>query len=110
MNKEKISYSYLAKKVGDAILCNNINQTGQNFFLNEQDEDVEVYQSFVISDDGARELINHTDEIVGYNSTLEVFVWNITHFGTSWDGVHTDYDENAEHITHDELIDLVKNF
>ena len=31
-----------------------------------------------------------TDEIVYYNSALDLYLWGITHFGTSWDYVLTD--------------------
>ena len=31
-----------------------------------------------------------TDEIVYYNEELDMYVWGITHYGTSWDYVLTD--------------------
>lgn len=50
----------------------------------------DVYQHYIISENGALFLSEHTDEIVYYNSTLDLYVWGITHFGTSWDYVLTD--------------------
>lgn len=101
----QISYYDLAKKVGDMVLCNDVNKTDEYWYehiiqgINEDDGDMpEIYQSYIITERGATELYNHTDEIIGYNPTLNVFVWHITHFGTPWNGVHTDYDEDAEHV------------
>lgn len=32
----------------------------------------------------------YTNEIVYYNETLDLYVWGVTHWGTSWDYVLTD--------------------
>lgn len=111
--KKTISYNELAQKVGDMVLCNNVNNTDENWYEhiiqgNEQPEDwneeedgewclSDIYQTYIITERGARELYNHTSEIINYNPTLEVYVWHITHFGTGWTHVHTEYDEDAPH-------------
>ena len=46
--------------------------------------------NYIISDKGYHILENLTDELVWYDSRLGVFVWGITHYGTSWDYVLTD--------------------
>lgn len=56
---------------------------------NEQDNEPEVFQWFIISDWGARLLQQETSEIVYYNETLDMYLWGVTHFGTSWDYVLT---------------------
>lgn len=56
----------------------------------EQDEQPEIFQYYIISDNGADILKRFTDEIVYYIPVLNVYVWGITHFGTSWDYVLTD--------------------
>ena len=56
----------------------------------EIDEFQEVFQYFIISDTGYEILSSYTDEIVWYNETLDMYVWGVTHFGTSWDYVLTD--------------------
>lgn len=56
----------------------------------EQDEEAEVFQWFIISDRGAEILQDLTDEIVYYIPVLDVYVWGVTHWGTSWDYVLTD--------------------
>ena len=54
----------------------------------EQDDEPEVFQWFIISDWGAR-LLQNINEIVYYNETLDMYVWGVTHYGTSWDYVLT---------------------
>lgn len=56
----------------------------------ETDETTEVFQFYIISDRGAEILMECTDEIVWYNETLDMYVWGVTHWGTSWDYVLTD--------------------
>ena len=56
---------------------------------NEQDNDPEVFQWFIVDDWGARLLQQKTDEIVYYNETLDMYLWGVTHHGTSWDCVLT---------------------
>jgi hypothetical protein len=58
--------------------------------LDEDDEYQEIYQWYIITEYGARFLQEHTDEIVYYHEEMDMYVWGITHFGTSWDYVLTD--------------------
>ena len=55
---------------------------------NEQDEGQEVFQWFIVDDWGAR-LLQDINEIVYYNETLDMYLWGVTHYGTSWDYVLT---------------------
>jgi predicted 3-demethylubiquinone-9 3-methyltransferase (glyoxalase superfamily) len=55
----------------------------------------DVFQYFIISDNGAEILKYWTDEIVMYNSALDMYVWCVTHYGTSWDYVLTDIELNC---------------
>ena len=62
--------------------------------LQEQIEELEdfkpeIFQYFIITDEGANILKAYTNEIVYYNSDLDIYVWGVTHFGTSWDYVNT---------------------
>lgn len=54
----------------------------------EQDDDQE-YQWFIVDDWGARLLQQETNEIVYYNETLDIYLWGVTHYGTSWNYVLT---------------------
>lgn len=93
-----LDYYTLSEIVGDMILNNDVfyksgyeNWTLENGL--EEDEDgnyLEVYQYYIITDSGARFLSDYTDELVFYNEELDMYLWGITHFGTSWDYVLTD--------------------
>ena len=54
----------------------------------EQDDEPEVFQWFIVDDWGAR-LLKEINEIVYYNETLDMYLWGVTHYGTSWDYVLT---------------------
>lgn len=56
----------------------------------EQEQQQEIFQYFIIDDSLARILQELTNEIVYYVPLLDVYVWGITHWGTSWDYVLTD--------------------
>lgn len=56
----------------------------------DDDRYYEVFQYYIISEAGAEILKEWTDEIVWYNEELDLYVWGVTHYGTSWDYVLTD--------------------
>lgn len=66
---------------------NEINEINEQIeeLESEQCDDPEVFQWFIISDWGARLLQQETSEIVYYNETLDMYLWGVTHYGTSWD-------------------------
>lgn len=72
------------------ILENEINEINEQIeeLESEQDDDPEVYQWFIVDDWGAR-LLKKINEIVYYNETLDMYLWGVTHYGTSWDYVLT---------------------
>lgn len=53
-------------------------------------ENAEIFQYFIIDNNGADILQHWANEIVFYNSELDMYVWGITHFGTAWNYVLTD--------------------
>lgn len=55
---------------------------------NEQEEYVEIYQYYIVDDNGA-ELLQEINEIVFYCEELDLYIWGVTHWGTSWDYVLT---------------------
>ena len=93
-----LDYLTLSKIVGDMVLSNYMMQymgslgwelvNGDD--IDEEGEYHEIYQWYIITDSGARFLEEHTDEIVYYHEEMDMYVWGITHFGTSWDYVLTD--------------------
>ena len=87
-----LDYHTLAKIVGNRILNNYVmGFTGYDDWdlVNGEDEQ-EVYQYYIISESGYWMLENFTDELVYYHEELDMYLWGITHFGTSWDYVLTD--------------------
>lgn len=80
------------------MLCNKIIQDNYEYwelvngieYDEENDEYYEVFQYFIISSEGYKILSRFTDEIVYYNEELDLYVWGVTHCGTSWDYVLTD--------------------
>lgn len=99
-----VDYRTLSKSF-DSVLCNDIT----NLFYSEingeynepeivngldyddeYDEYVDIFQYYIISDNGADILKELTDEIVYYIPVLDIYVWGVTHYGTSWDYVLTD--------------------
>lgn len=72
------------------IIENEINEINEQIeeLENEQDEDQEVFQWFIVDDWGAR-LLQDINEIVYYNEKLDMYLWGVQHYGTSWDYVLT---------------------
>ena len=50
----------------------------------------DIFQWYIISDPGARILSDYTNELVYYHEELDMYLWGVTHWGTSWDYVLTD--------------------
>lgn len=101
IENKRLDYGTLAKSF-DCVLNNDIIQNTQNIGfwdvvsgnLFYEDEDGyeyenEIYQYYIISSSGF-EILQELDEIVFYNEALDMYVWGVTHFGTSWDYVLTD--------------------
>ena len=111
-----VDYATLAKSF-DAVLANNImskswdcgeweivngddryyfDDDGNEISAEEYDENggdyeyFDVYQYYIISESGYQILTDCTNEIVWYHEELDLYVWGVTHFGTSWDYVLTD--------------------
>lgn len=54
-----------------------------------QEYQPEVFQWFITNEQGA-EILKEAEEIVFYNEVLDLYLWGVTHWGTSWDYVLTD--------------------
>ena len=86
-----LDYLTLSKIVGDCILNNTIlEETMYDWDIVAGELEDEIFQYYIISEYGYEFLTEHTDEIVFYNEKLDVYLWGVTHFGTSWDYVLTD--------------------
>lgn len=108
-----LDYFTLSKMVGDHILNNTVFRAeigtwellnGDDYYGVDPDGDycdpdaeecvytefVDIYQFYIIDENGYQFLAHNTDELVYYNEELDMYLWGITHFGTSWDYVLTD--------------------
>jgi hypothetical protein len=99
-----INYSTLAKTF-DAVLCNDITKVFYSTINGEYvepeivngsdydpDDDYyyDIYQYYIIGNNGVNILSRCTDEIIYYIPVLDIYVWGVCHFGTPWNGVNTD--------------------
>lgn len=106
IKNKRVDYAALSK-CGDIVLCNDIvklfnRSIGGEFvepklvngYLTDDDQiqglQSEILQYYIISDDFAELLQDCTNEIVFYIDALRIYVWGVTHCGTSWDYVLTD--------------------
>lgn len=105
----KISYQELSEKVGDMVLANRLPYINLEIKTIHGDDNQEFYQTYIISDEGASLLVASTNECVSFIDELDLYVWNINHFGTAWDSVYTEYDENSPHMSNIELYKLSEN-
>ena len=72
------------------ILENEINEINDQIEELEREQyDQEVFQWYIVDEGGAR-LLQDINQIVYYNEKLNVYLWGVTHCGTSWDYVLTD--------------------
>ena len=86
-----LDYRALAHIVGDCILNNTLREEiMDDWEIVSGDLNDEIYQDYIISEHGYKCLSEYTNEIVLYNERLDIYIWGITHFGTSWDYVLTD--------------------
>lgn len=56
--------------------------------LEAEEEPDEVFQWFIVDDNGAH-ILEEINEIVYYNEEVDMYLWGVTHWGTSWDYVLT---------------------
>ena len=100
---ERITFAELDRRIWWSILCNNMwnrywsTMELVSWDIYEKDEfgredwdPVDIFQYYFISDSWADYLKNCTDQLVFYDDELDVYVWWITHLGTSWDYVYVD--------------------
>lgn len=94
-----VDYKTLAEAVGDMVLANDLIVKTDGVIgyweienapeLEDDDCYPEIFQWYIITKKGAELLSKWTDEFVYYNDELDMYLWGVTHFGTSWDYVLT---------------------
>lgn len=85
-----LDYLILSKIVGPCILNNYLRaETMEDWEIVAGDLEYDIYQDYIISEQGYEFLPEYTDELVFYNERLRIYIWGISHFGTAWDYVLT---------------------
>ncbi len=99
MREERSSYKDMIDFCCDSLILNNsiIEQLSEKGFYfdeycgaqydEETDEYTDIYQWFIIDEQGAERLARYTNEIVVYNEELDLYLLGVTHYGTAWQGV-----------------------
>lgn len=69
-----------------------------NDYDEETEEYEEVFQYYIITEAGAEQLEHHTNELVYYIPSLDMYLLGVTHWGTAWNGVPANwkYDTDEE--------------
>lgn len=94
-----VPFSSLWRKLcPDSVLNNTVIDVIPDFYLEsgeEYDEDgnpLEIFQWYIVGDNDAIRLEELTNEMVFYSESLDMNLVGITHFGTSWRGVPTEFE------------------
>lgn len=61
----------------------------------------DIYQYYIIDSNSADRLAEFTNEIVMYNDDLDLYFLCVTHFGTMWNGITSNWKELDE-VTEDD--------
>lgn len=99
LQKGYLDYAALAEIVGNRVRNNSLREQTYGWELVSGEVENEIFQDYIITDWGYEFLSEHTDEAVFYNEDLDIYIWGIQHWGTSWDYVLTDIElvnEGAE--------------
>ena len=97
--KEKGYLDYLTfSKAFEGVICNDIIEKTDyviGYWEQVNGDGAEIYQYFIVDDNGAKLIQDYTDDPLFYNEELDLYVWGITHWGTSWDYVLTEIKLNC---------------
>lgn len=89
-NKEKEEINRINSEIEEVQECiEELMKEEENSFGQE------IFQYFIVSDSGANIIQEYTDDPLFYNEELDMYVWGVTHWGTSWDYVLTDVKLNC---------------
>ena len=94
-----VDYATLCKPI-NMVLNNDIMEKTSNIgfwepvqgFDNDENGDNirEIFQFYIIDDNGAKMLQELTDEILFYNEEIDMWLLAVTHYGTNWSYVCSD--------------------
>ena len=92
------TYNQLFWPESALILCNNMQERMYSELMlesgeteDEEGNEHDIFQYYIIDDETAESLCGHTTEIVFDDRELGIFVLGVTHCGTSWSYVPAQY-------------------
>lgn len=94
------NYSQIFNPDSSMILCNNICNVfpeiwdcieNGDVYDDENDEYSEIFQWYIIDDNTAERLKEHTDEIIFYWPAADLYILGVTHWGTGWNYVTSEF-------------------
>lgn len=90
LKKGYLDYRALSEILGDCIFNGIVrDRTMSDWEIIAGEFDDMIMSDYIISKRGYEFLKEYTDEIVFYNDHLDLYIWGVTHWGTSWDYVLT---------------------
>ena len=99
LREKRQNYGAMIEFCCDNLILNNTIINSEIFdvycgdIFNVYDEYVEVFQYYIISERDAERLSTYTNELVLYSVELDIYLLCVTHFGTSWDYVPSNWKE-----------------
>lgn len=90
---EKTDAADEAEEAGDAAEAEKLRTEADD--LEAEQNPPEIFQFFIVDDAGAEIIQEWTDDPLFYCEALDLYIWGVTHWGTSWDYVLTDIRINA---------------
>lgn len=86
LEKGYLDFRTLANIIEDCILNNSVrDRTMSDWEIVAGEFDDMVMSDYIISKRGYEFLKEYTDELVFYNDHLDIYIWAVTRWGTSWD-------------------------
>lgn len=100
----RLDYCTLAKAFSHVMANDLVRETSRygiywepihGYEWDDDGEYPEVFQYFIVGRDGAEIIEEYTDDPLFYCEELDLYLWGVTHWGTSWDYVLTDVKINC---------------
>lgn len=108
LKEERKTYKSMIEFCCDDMILNNyimpeLTKNGFYFetycgedYNEEEDYFEDIYQYFIIDGQDAERLSTYTNEIVYYNEELDLYILGVTHCGTGWDYVPSNWKDINE--------------
>lgn len=103
LHKKRTSYRDMIEFCCDSLVLNNeiipkayslgwgVDVENGSDYDEETDEYEDVYQYYIVGCRDAERLTEYTNELVYYIDELDMYVLGVTHFGTMWEGVPSNW-------------------